>query len=85
MSHNAFIHYVIAQRELRWRLRQKAIQMESYDAQFSEPKDGNWQNVKKYSGDHCQLLLKDLMPAEKVVQFLEDVLKRIEMLMSVVK
>ena len=56
--------------------------MKSYDAQFSEPKDGNWQNAKKYSEDHCQFLLKDPIPAEKGCS---DVLKRIEMLMSDVK
>ncbi len=85
MSHDGFIQYVIAQRELRWRLHQKSVQMDSYKAQFSEPKDGNWQNVKKYAGDHGPLLIKDLVPAEKSLQFLEGVLQRIDAFMAQIK
>ena len=85
MSHDTFIQYVVSQRELRWRLRQKAVQIESYEAQFSQPKDGNWQNVKKYAGDHGQLLAKDLIPAEKSLQFLESVLGKIDAFMAEIK
>ena len=61
------------------------MQINAYEDQFSEPKVGNWQNVIKYAEDHGQLSVKDQITTEKCLQFLENFLRKIWILMAEIK
>ena len=74
MVPNAFVKYVIAQRETRWNFKKKLDAAKSYEARLDESSDGHWQNVRKYSASEARLTSKDLKPAERSVEFLTEII-----------
>lgn len=74
MTHDAFIKYVIAQRETRWNFKKKLDVAKSYETRLDESGDGHWQNVRRYSTCEAKLTSKDLKPAERSVEFLTEVI-----------
>ena len=72
MVPDAFIWYVCDQRESRWQLQEKFDALLNFKEQIQTSADGNCSNIRKFSGENCQINAKTMYQAKNAAEFLNE-------------
>ena len=73
------------QRETQFRLKKKLEEIKSFEQNKSESTNGNWHDVRKYSGENATLSSKDMKPAETTVAFVSSIVDKVSSFVSELK